>query len=162
MPTPQELEEKLWKSLKSDMTVMLGLMGPKDSHKRPMTAQIEDGSTTLWFFSAKGTELVDALASGGGKGQATFMSKGHDIFACMDGELRLDNDPATIDRLWNSHVAAWYEKGREDPKIALIRFDPSEAEIWKDGSSLIAGIRSLFGADPKKDYAENTAEVRIT
>lgn len=161
MPTPRELEDKLWKSLKSDMTVMLGLMGPKDSHKRPMTAQVEDGSTAMWFFSAKGTELVDALETGGGAAQATYASKGHDLFACIDGRLTLDNDPAVIDRLWNAHVAAWYEKGRDDPKIALLRFDPAHAEIWEDGSSLIAGIKSLFGSDPKKDYADHKAEVTL-
>lgn len=161
MPTPQELEDKLWKSLKSDMTVMLGLMGPKDSHKRPMTAQVEEGSTAIWFFSAKGTELVDALETGGGTAQATYASKGHDIFACIDGELTLDNDRAVIDRLWNAHVAAWYEGGRDDPKIALLRFDPAHAEIWEDGSSLIAGIKSLFGKDPKKDYEGHKAEVTL-
>lgn len=161
MPTPHELEDKLWKSLKSDMTVMLGLMGAKDGHKRPMTAQIEDGSTTIWFFSAKGTELVDALDAGGGAAQICYASKGHDLFACIDGSLALDNDPAVIDRLWNSHIAAWYEEGRNDPKLALLRFEPSHAEIWKDGSSLVAGIKAMFGSDPKKDYAENKAEVSL-
>ena len=39
MPTPQELEAKFWKALKSDMTLMLGLDGVDDGHARPMTAQ---------------------------------------------------------------------------------------------------------------------------
>ena len=38
MPTPQELEKQFWKSLKSDMTMMLGLVGVDQSHARPMTA----------------------------------------------------------------------------------------------------------------------------
>lgn len=41
MPTPQELEDKFWKALKSDMTVMLGLNGVDDGHARPMTAQLD-------------------------------------------------------------------------------------------------------------------------
>lgn len=162
MPTPQELEDKLWKSLKSDRTVMLGLMGNADSHKRPMTAQVEEGSTDIWFFTAKGTELADALqGGGGGEGQICYAAKGHDLFACIHGTLSLHNDPATIDRLWNSHVAAWYEEGRDDPKIALLRFDPAHAEIWENASSLVAGIKALFGADPKQDYADKKAEVTL-
>lgn len=161
MPTPDELEDKLWKSLKSDMTVMLGLASGQEAHKRPMTAQMEDGSTTIWFFSARGTELVDALDEGGAAAQACYASKGHDLFACIDGRLSIDNDDEVIDRLWNSHVAAWYEEGRDDPKLALLRFDPEHAEIWKDGSSLVAGIKAMFGSDPKKDYAANKAEVSI-
>src|SRR5262245_8550914 len=32
MPTPQELEQKFWSALKSDMTMMLGLDGVEDGH----------------------------------------------------------------------------------------------------------------------------------
>jgi hypothetical protein len=41
MTTPQELEARFWKALKSDMTMMLGLDGVEDGHARPMTAQTE-------------------------------------------------------------------------------------------------------------------------
>ena len=40
MSNPEELEAQFWKSLKSDMTVMLGLDGIDDGHARPMTAQL--------------------------------------------------------------------------------------------------------------------------
>ena len=33
-------------------------------------------------------------------------------------------DPKTIDRLWNPFVAAWFEGGKSDPKLALLRFEP--------------------------------------
>ena len=52
---------------------------------------------------------------------ATFTSKGHDLFATVHGRLSLDNDRAVIDRLWNCYVAAWYERGKDDPKLALLR-----------------------------------------
>ena len=32
---------------------------------------------------------------------AHFAAKDHEPFASMHGNLVLDNDPATIDRLWN-------------------------------------------------------------
>ncbi|MES0090054.1 pyridoxamine 5'-phosphate oxidase family protein [Mesorhizobium sp. M0030] len=59
MPTPAELEAKFWKSLKSDMTMMIGLDGSK-AIPRPMTAQIEDQNGPIWFFTATDTELVEA------------------------------------------------------------------------------------------------------
>ena len=50
---PAELEEKFWKSLKSDMTMMLGLQGVDDGHTRPMTAQLdEEAAGPIWFFTA--------------------------------------------------------------------------------------------------------------
>ena len=35
-----ELERKFWRALKSDMVMMLGLVGVEESHTRPMTAQL--------------------------------------------------------------------------------------------------------------------------
>ena len=92
---------------------------------------------------------------------ATFTSKGHDLFATVHGGLSVNNDPATVDALWNSHIAAWFEGGKTDPKLALLRLDPERAEIWLDASSLMAGIRLLFGADPKEDYKDNVATVDL-
>ena len=162
MPTPQELEEKFWKALSSDRAMMLGLDGVEDGHVRPMTAQFEENRSPLWFFTAKDSALVQALSrEKGHRAIATFTSKGHDLFASVRGDLKLDNDRVMIDRLWNPYVAAWYEGGKDDPNLALLRLDAEKAEIWESGSSLIAGIKSLFGVDPKKDYKENVAEVSL-
>ncbi len=161
MPTPQELEAKFWKALKSDMTLMLGLDGVEDGHARPMTAQFEDENSPIWFFSSRDNGIVEKLGSGGGRAIATFAAKGHDLFATIHGSLSLDNDRATIDRLWNPFAAAWYEGGKDDPKLALLRLDAEKAEIWEDGSSLVAGVKAMLGIDPKKDYKDKVAEVSL-
>lgn len=160
MPTPAELEQAFWEHLKSDMTVMVGLESER-GRSRPLTAQIEnEGRGPIWFFTARDTDIVQQL-SGPQPGILAFASKGHDLFASVTGTVTLDNDPVVIDRLWNAFVAAWYEGGRNDPKLALLRFDPAEGQIWENGSSLWAGIKMLFGADPKEDYRDNVAKVQL-
>ncbi len=160
MPTPQELEAKFWSSLQSDMTMMLGLDGLEDGHARPMTAQVVGPRGPIWFFTSKDNSIVEKLPQGE-RAIATFTSKGHDLFATLHGKLSLDNDPATIDKLWNRYVAAWFEGGKSDPKLALLRLDPERAEIWLDASSIVAGIKLLFGADPKESYKDNVAKVDL-
>ncbi|MBV8686445.1 MAG: pyridoxamine 5'-phosphate oxidase family protein [Alphaproteobacteria bacterium] len=161
MATPDEMKARFWKALKSDMTMMLGLDGVEDGHARPMTAQIEeDEGGPIWFFTAKDNALVEALGRGD-RAIATFVSKGHDLFATVHGRLALDTDRAVIDRLWNPFVAAWFEGGKDDPKLALLRLDAERAEIWLDGSSFVAGIKALLGSDPKKDYRDKVAEVEL-
>ena len=160
MPSPNQLEQKFWKALKSDMTMMLGIDGVEDGHARPMTAQLDGEDGPIWFFTAKDTTLVQNLQNGA-RAIATFTSKGHDLFATVHGTLSVDNDRVMIDRLWNRFVAAWYEDGKDDPKLALIRLDAEEAEIWLDASSLIAGVKMLLGVDPKKDYQDNVAKVAL-
>ena len=161
MPDEREIAAKFWKALKSDMTVMLGLAG-SEQRAQPMTAQIgeREGRGPIWFFTAKDVDLVRDLGSGG-PALLHFASKGHDLFASMEGRLVPDNDRATIDRLWNRFVAAWYEEGRDDPKLQLLRFDPGEAQIWLNENSLFAGMKMLLGADPKADYKDKVAEVEL-
>lgn len=168
MPTPQELEAKFWKALGSDMTMMLGLDGVEDGHARPMTAQVENDRSPIWFFTSRDNALVQALgngsaggASGRNRAIATFTSKGHDVFAALHGCLSVDTDRANVDRLWNRFVAAWFEGGKEDPKLALLRLDADKAEIWENGSSLVAGVKMLLGIDPKQDYKDKVAEVTL-
>lgn len=160
MTTPAEIEEKFWKALKSDMTVMLGLHGVDDGHARPMTAQIEAARRgPIWFFTAKDTSLYQAVQSNS-RAITTFSAKSHDLFASIHGSLSVENSKSVIDRLWNPFVAAWYE-GKDDPKLALLRLDAERAEIWLNGSSLMAGIKMLMGLDPKKDYQDKVAEVDL-
>jgi general stress protein 26 len=160
MPAKHELEDMFWKALSKDMIMMLGLIGEENGHMRPMTAQVDDDSPAIWFFSAKDNIMVEKLKRNS-RATATFVSKGHDVWATLHGRIQMDNDPAMIDKLWNRYVAAWYNKGKDDPNLALLRFDPEEAEIWKDGSSLVAGIKMLLGSDPKKDYKKNVAKVAL-
>lgn len=160
MATARELEAKFWKALDSDRTLMLGLDGVEDGHARPMTGLFENDASPIWFFASRDNEIVKRLPEGD-RAIATFASKGHDLFATLHGRLELDHDRAVIERLWNPFVAAWYEGGKNDPKLALLRLDAEKAEIWLDGSSLLAGVKLLFGIDPKQDYEDKVAEVRL-
>jgi general stress protein 26 len=157
--SPEDFEAKLWKALKSDRTAMLGINGVDESHTRPMTAQFERERGPIWFFTANDNAMVQALGHEDARAVAAFASKGHDLFATIHGRLSVDTDRAVIDRLWNRYVAAWFEGGKEDPKLALLRLDAESAEVWIDASSLVAGMKLLLGADPKRDYQDKVATV---
>ncbi len=160
MSKDAELAGKFWKSLKSDRTAMVGLVDVENGRAQPLTAQIEgDGGGPIWFFTSSESDLVAQLASHR-KAILHFASKGHDLFASVEGELAVDTDRATIERLWNPFVAAWFE-GKDDPKIRLLRFDAGDAQIWLNENSLFAGLKMLLGADPKKDYADKVAETKL-
>jgi general stress protein 26 len=160
MPTPQQLEAEFWTSLKSDMTMMLGLDGVEDGHTRPMTCQIEGDRGPIWFFTSTENGIVRQLTPAS-RAIASFTSKGHDLFASLQGKLSADKNPANVDRLWNRYVAAWYPGGKEDPKLVLLRLDPETAEIWQNDYSLVAGIKMLLGSDPKEDYKDKAAKVTL-
>lgn len=113
MADKREFEAKFWKSIRSDMTVMVSVSG---IDPRPMTAQFDGDRKTIYFFTASDTELAGKLTRAR-KATLVYASKKHDMFATVHGTLRIDSDRATIDRLWNRFVAAWFEKGKDDPKL---------------------------------------------
>ena len=160
MPSDAEIEAKFWKELKASPFMMLGLNGSQEAHGQPMTAQFEGEAGPIWFFATKTNTLVEAMRESH-DAIATYTSKGHDLFAAVRGTLVVDTDPANVDRLWNSHVAAWYEGGRNDPNLALLRLDTESAMLWLGGTSIGAAILRLLGRDPKQDYKDNMAEVKL-
>jgi general stress protein 26 len=156
-----DFEEKLWKALGSDRTVMLGINGVDESHTRPMTAQFEQERGPIWFFASTENAIVQTLGQSEARAVATFSSKGHDLFATIHGTLSVDTDRAVIDRLWNRYTAAWFE-GKDDPKIALLRLDAENAEVWIDASSIVAGAKLLLGIDPKRSFKDKVANVPLS
>lgn len=163
MPSPQELQEKFWKALDDDRTLFLGLDGVDDGHAQPMTALRDtdrDGGP-IWFFTTRDNGLVQSMSESH-RAMAHFASKGHELWATIHGNLVPDNDRAMIDKLWNPFVAAWFEGGKDDPKLQLLRLDAERAQIWLNENSLFAGVKLLLGVDPKQDYRDKVADVSLT
>ena len=159
MTDTRDLERKFWKAIDHDRTVMLGITGVAP---RPMTALAEDDKAPLWFFTASGTDLAESLRGSMGKqATATVTSKDHGLFATVSGKIVVDNDPAVIDRLWNPFIAAWFEGGKDDPTLRLLRMDPEETHVWLNENSLLAGVKLMLGVDPKRAYEDKTGDIEI-
>src|SRR6478672_10460194 len=132
MADNREIEEQFWGALEDSPFVMLGLDQARGSAMQPMSARFEDKDREagcVWFFTAKDHDLTRALGQDN-RAVASFASKGHDLFASLRGCLIIDNRRPEIDRLWNAIVAEWYE-GKDDPKMALLRFELEDAKIWQ-------------------------------
>ena len=164
MADEREIEEKFWSELKDSPFIMLGVEGTRDGATQPMTAIFEDqdrDAGILWIFTAKDHDFTRAMGQSN-QGIAAFSAKGHDLFASLRGTLRIDNDRATIDRLWNPVVAEWYE-GKDDPKLALVRFDVEDAKIWLSDVAgfLKPAVNKLLGRKPEAGMKEKVAEVSL-
>ena len=75
MSTPQELEQKFWKALRSDMTVMLGLIDAEHLRRmtRPMTAQLDgDARARPDLVLHRARHRASARRSAQGQGRASI------------------------------------------------------------------------------------------
>ena len=157
MADERKLKQDLWKKMSDGPFVMLGLSGDA-RHSEPLTAQLDkDQVDTLFFFVGKDNRL-----SKGGAAMAQFVSKGHDYFASLSGKVSVLNDFAIIEKLWSRQVEAWFPGGKDDPNLALLRFDIDDAELWEADMSLRGKVKMLFGADIKPSEDGSHAKVGTT
>lgn len=146
-----EIKQLFWKALARSPFLMVKL-DDSQNHALPMTAQLDkdEGPAhggAVWFFTDKNNRLA-----AGGLAMAQFMSKGHDLFACVSGSIVEEKDEALIDRLWSPPASAWCEGGREDPSLLVLRFDLDDIEIWTADLGVVGLLKLMTGSkiDPHK------------
>lgn len=127
--SPAEHRATFWRRLKGINAGMLGLRS--DQQFLPMSHQIaEDDDRTLWFITARGTHLVEALGGGPQEAMHLVAEGGGKLYARIEGRLELSNDQAKLDEIWSQVAASWFEEGREDPDLRLLKFTISGGEVW--------------------------------
>lgn len=157
MKDEAQLKHDFWERMEDSPFLMVGLTGSSE-HSEPLTAQLDkDQVDTLFFFIARDNRLAR-----GGAAMAQFASKGHDFFACLSGRARVDNNPALIDKLWSKQAEAWFLGGRNDPNLALLRFDIESAELWAADISLGGRLKMLIGGTINPSEEGSHARVSTT
>ncbi len=133
-----QVEERMWKAIGDDRIGMLGLTGPDAGHFQPMNSYHEEETHTLWFYSYAHNKLAGPLADG--KSEAAmfhFVDKDRQVWACVMGTLSRNHSQEHIDKFWDAQAKAWFEKGKDDPDLTMLKFTPSEAEVWINDKGLI-------------------------
>lgn len=96
---------------------------------RPMGVQEVDDEGNLWFISSsdsnKNFEIKDD-----NRVQLFFSNTGDSEYFSVYGNATVFRDQEKIDELWNPIAKAWFEKGKEDPKVTLIKVEPSHIYYW--------------------------------
>ena len=143
----KDIRETFWKSFQSSPFIMIKLDGAP-GHAEPMTAQLDkEAHHAVWFFAKRDNRIAP-----GGKAMGQVMTKGHDVFACIDGTIVEETDPALRDKHWNNAVEAWFPNGKTDPSVVMLRFDIQDGEVWtadmgiKDVFKLLTG-KPIHGQD---------------
>lgn len=163
MASEAELRDRFWEELSDSPFVMIGLMDEPRRHSQPMTAYFDrDYPGALHFYASRDGDLFQSII-GGEDAMVHFVAKGHDLFACVAGHLVVETDETKIDRFWNPVAAAFYDKGREDPNLVMLRFDAGEAQIWKadKGNFITYLVKGLIGETAGRDHDSNVARTTL-
>lgn len=152
---PKELKHKFWESMESSPYVMLQLDADADS-AAPMTAQLDkDANHAIWFFTSRDNRFAEM-----GAATATYVAKGHDLFARFAGTLVEETSRERLDKQWNNFVEAWFPGGKTDPNLLFLRMDLGDASIWSGETGMFNTVKMALGMDVtdsiKGGFAETT------
>ncbi|SFA86681.1 Pyridoxamine 5'-phosphate oxidase like [Poseidonocella pacifica] len=115
--------------------VRAGMLHTDPDRVVPMSHYVDVERGVLWFITAQGNDCHDA-AEAGKSVHFVVADASAKIYARVDGKLSSENDPDKLDELWSPIAAAWFEDGREDEDVRLVKFTPSKAEAWlTDGAA---------------------------
>lgn len=126
-----DLVDTFWKRLDDINSGMLGLT--EDPRLVPMSHYADRDLNTLWFITAKGADLSQSLRDGAKDALHVVSSANEGLYTRIHGRLSLSNDSKKLDELWNAVASSWFEEGRQDPDVQLLRLDLAEAEVWATG-----------------------------
>jgi general stress protein 26 len=110
---------------------------------RPMSAQEVDTDGNIWFFSGldsdKNLEIQkDNLV------QLVFSDPSKSSYLIVNGVAEIVIDLQKIEELWTAATKIWFEKGKEDPNISLIKVNTQTAFYWDtNGNKMVNFFKFL-------------------
>jgi general stress protein 26 len=113
---------------------------------RPMSVQQVDDEGNLWFLSASDSHLNSELQADPFL-HLLFQRSAHSDFLNIYGTATISQDKEKIKELWEPIVKTWFTEGQDDPRITVIKVEPSEGYYWdnKHGNA-VAFVKMAIGA----------------
>lgn len=147
--------QKLGELIKEVKVAMLTTAGADGVlHSCPMMTQEVDFNGELWFFTRKDSMKIANIERDSNV-NVVYAQPSDQLYISVSGHAELVEDRAKINELWKPAHKLWFEGGKDDPQIGLIRVDVENAEYWDSPSSAVvylAGFAKslLTGKKPAK------------
>lgn len=131
-----EAIEKL-QQLVNDIDV--GMLGTYPSaqefiHAVPMSRQEVDDDGNIWFLFSSASDTYQHLQESD-RVSLLYADVGDYSFLSINGRAEISTDQQRIDKYWSKMVEGWFQKGKEDPHIRVLKVVPIEAHYWDTKSN---------------------------
>lgn len=96
---------------------------------RPMSVLQVDDEGNLWFMSQNDSHKNEEIELDPFT-HLFFQENKNSGFLNIYGISEISRDQDKIDELWNPLLKVWFQEGKEDPKISLIKVTPTSVYYW--------------------------------
>jgi general stress protein 26 len=109
---------------------------------RPMTIQDIDDQGNLWFISSAASNKNFEIKHDDDV-QLIFAKNSESKFLSLFGNATIYKDREHIEDVWSPVAKAWFEEGKDDPKVTVIKVAPSEAYYWDTKDSKMISMLKI-------------------
>lgn len=124
-----EAIEKIIQLAKDQTCLFCTFTGEFAIKARPMSTQAVEEDGTIWFFSSKESNKNSEIARTN-KVQLLYGDPGKSDYLSVEGNADIIVDQKKMDELWTPIIKTWFQEGKDDPNLSLLKITPSEAYYW--------------------------------
>ncbi|MEJ7557665.1 MAG: pyridoxamine 5'-phosphate oxidase family protein [Pedobacter sp.] len=101
---------------------------------RPMGTAKVDEAGSIWFFTNEYSLKTKEISK---ENQVTlgYSDPSNNTYISVNGKAELVDDQSLKEAYFSPAIKAWFPEGAEDPKLILIKVEPTSAEYWDSSSS---------------------------
>ena len=112
---------------------------------RPMSTQGIDDNGTIWFFSSRNS-LKYIQITADNKVYLMYADTGAQHYLSLTAYAQIVDDRKKIEALWTPLAKAWFEQGKEDPDITLIKVHPDVGHYWDTKNGKLISMIKIAAA----------------
>lgn len=128
---------------------------------RPMSTQKVDEQGNIWFMSSiKSDKNAEILQNN--EVQLFYSNPSNYEFLTVHGKATVHTDRAKIEELWTPFAKAWFEDGKDDVDISLIKVAPQSAYYWDTKNNKIISMIQILAATVTGTAPDDGVEGTLT
>ena len=113
---------------------------------RPMATQEVDKEGNIWFFSKKNSHKNQQIQEDN-RVQLLYANDSASEYLSLYGTAEILKDRAKVEKLWSPWAKTWFNEGKEDPTITLLKVKPIEGHYWDTkNNKMVQMIKIAVGA----------------
>ncbi|MGP9558309.1 pyridoxamine 5'-phosphate oxidase family protein [Psychrobacter sp. AOP7-A1-24] len=155
----QDQINKIQEVIKDVKFAMMSTVNSKgDLHAWPMTtSEANIGGKEIWFIGDKTSDVVKDIQDNPKVG-LSYATQDEKDYVSVSANAELPTDKDKLDELWSPVYNAFFEHGKEDENVQLIKVVPHGVECWLSGSSTVNMFKMATAAVQNGKTAEDIGE----
>ena len=125
---------------------------------RPLALQKRPFDGDLYFFTPDPSDKTDQVRR---NPQVNVAIESRGDYLSIAGSASVTTDRALIDELWSPGAQAWFEGGKDDPAVSLIKVHAESAELLSTESPKIIAMAKYAKAMITKDQPDVGEKTRL-